>query len=207
MLCASWVHNKFWPLWWRISLSIRVQTTLFKPLSICFLPQYSTPKKVFISERDQNHDSKKEQALSITFLQYDWFIFKNERSWLAITLRDKKTRAWRVQRCLDSHRERQISQSDCEITSNWGKTQIAVTLPVYLQSVWINSLTKKGLPGFTFTDMPLSYNPLKVCTRSCRSHEKASLYGLTLNCWPLTLVSVIRSNLGGNRPGGPLCML
>ena len=27
-----------------------------EPLWICFLPQYSTPKKVFISERDQNHD-------------------------------------------------------------------------------------------------------------------------------------------------------
>ena len=51
-----------------------------EPLSISFLPQYSTPKKVFISERDQNHDSKKEQALSITFSQYDWFIFQNERS-------------------------------------------------------------------------------------------------------------------------------
>ena len=40
-------------------------------LSICFfyhnIPQYSTPKKVFIPERDQNHDTKKEQALSITF--------------------------------------------------------------------------------------------------------------------------------------------
>ena len=32
-----------------------------KPLSICFLRQYSTPKKVFISERDQNYNSKKEQ--------------------------------------------------------------------------------------------------------------------------------------------------
>ena len=32
-----------------------------EPLSICFLPQYSMPKKV-ISERDQNHDTKKEQA-------------------------------------------------------------------------------------------------------------------------------------------------
>ena len=31
------------------------------------LPQYSTLKKVFISERDQNHDTKKEQAVSITF--------------------------------------------------------------------------------------------------------------------------------------------
>ena len=45
-----------------------------EPLSICFLLQYSTPKKVFISERDQNHATKREQALTITFLQYDWFI-------------------------------------------------------------------------------------------------------------------------------------
>ena len=51
-----------------------------EPLSICFLPQYSTPKKVFISELDQNHNSRKEQALSITFSQYDWFISQNERS-------------------------------------------------------------------------------------------------------------------------------
>ena len=51
-----------------------------EPLSICFLPQYSTPKKVFISERDQNHDMKKEQALPITFSQYDWFIYQNRRS-------------------------------------------------------------------------------------------------------------------------------
>ena len=51
-----------------------------EPLSISFLPQYSKPKKVFISERDQTHDTKKEQALSITFSQYDWFISQNEGS-------------------------------------------------------------------------------------------------------------------------------
>ena len=51
-----------------------------EPLSICFLRQYSTPKKVFISERDQNHNSKKEQALSITSSQYNWFISQNECS-------------------------------------------------------------------------------------------------------------------------------
>ena len=45
-----------------------------------FLSQYSTSKKVFISVRDQNHDTKKEQALSITFSQYDWFISQNGRS-------------------------------------------------------------------------------------------------------------------------------
>ena len=64
-----------------------------EPLSSCFLPQHSTPKKLFISECDKNHDTKKEQTLSITFSQYDWFISQNERSWLAITLRDKLTRA------------------------------------------------------------------------------------------------------------------
>ena len=48
-----------------------------EPLSICFLPQYSTPKIVYISERDQNHDSKKEQALSITFSHFDWCISQN----------------------------------------------------------------------------------------------------------------------------------
>ena len=37
-------------------------------------------KKVLISQRDQNHDTKKEQALSLTFSQYDWFISQNERS-------------------------------------------------------------------------------------------------------------------------------
>ena len=66
-----------------------------EPLSISFLPQYSTPRKVFISERDENHNSKKEQALSITFSQYAWFISQNEHSWLAITLPDKLTQARR----------------------------------------------------------------------------------------------------------------
>ena len=51
-----------------------------EPLSICFLPKYSMPKKVLISEGDQAHDTKKEQALSITFSQYDWFISQNEGS-------------------------------------------------------------------------------------------------------------------------------
>ena len=97
-----------------------------EPISSCFLPQYSTAKKIFISLLDQNNDTKKEQALSITFLQHDWFISQNGRSWLAITLRDKLTRAWCVQHCLDSYRQQQISQSDCEITSNCGKKKITI---------------------------------------------------------------------------------
>ena len=56
-----------------------------------FLSQYSTPKQVFISERDLDHDTKKEQALSLTFSRYDWFVSQNGLSWLATTLRDKLT--------------------------------------------------------------------------------------------------------------------
>ena len=33
----------------------------------------STSKKIFFSERDQDRDKKKEQALSIRFSQSDWF--------------------------------------------------------------------------------------------------------------------------------------
>ena len=58
------------------------------------LPQYQiyhninakgSPKKMLFSERDQGRDTKKEQGMSITFSQSDWFIPKNERLWLAIT--------------------------------------------------------------------------------------------------------------------------
>ena len=61
-------------------LSPQIRSDNAEQLSICFLTQYSTLKKVFISERDQNHDTKKEQALSITFSQCDWFISQNKRS-------------------------------------------------------------------------------------------------------------------------------
>ena len=63
-----------------LTIVVDKSTDNAEPLLICFLPQYSTPSKVFISERDQNHDTKKEQALSITFSQYDWFISQNGRS-------------------------------------------------------------------------------------------------------------------------------
>ena len=37
----------------------------------------------FFSERDQDRDTKKEQALSITFSQSDWFILQmNVSDWL-----------------------------------------------------------------------------------------------------------------------------
>ena len=62
-------------------LSIRVQTTLNH---IRFVFYHNTnakgsPKKMLFSQRDQDRDTKKEQALSTTSSQSDWFIPKNER--------------------------------------------------------------------------------------------------------------------------------
>ena len=54
---------------------------------------------------------------------------------------DKLTRAWRVERCLDSYRQRQISQSDCEITSNCGKNYICNQ---YIE-LWISNFLKKTI--------------------------------------------------------------
>ena len=54
------------------NLVVDKSTDNAEPLSICFLPQYSTSKKVFISERDQNHDAKKEQPLSILHCVTNW---------------------------------------------------------------------------------------------------------------------------------------
>ena len=51
-----------------------------EPHSICFF-------EFFFPERYQDRDTKKAQALSITFSQSDWFIAQNERLWLAITTR------------------------------------------------------------------------------------------------------------------------
>ena len=72
--------------------SIRIQTTL-NHFRFVFLTTIFNAQAIFFSERDQNRDTKKEQALSITFSQYDWFISQNGLSRLAITLRDKLTRA------------------------------------------------------------------------------------------------------------------
>ena len=126
---SKWVHNKFWPLWWWISLSTRVQTML-NHFRFVFYHNIQC-KEVFISEHDQNHDTKKEQELSITFSQYGWFIFQNECSWLAIALRVKFRRAWHEQCCLDSYWQQQISQWDCEITSNCGKKIIGQKVNVH----------------------------------------------------------------------------
>ena len=80
---ALWVHNILTTV--LTNIFVDKSTDNAEPLSICFLLQYSTPKQVFISERDQNLDTKKEQALSIIFSPYDWFISQNGLSWLAFT--------------------------------------------------------------------------------------------------------------------------
>ena len=59
---------------------VNKRTDNAEPRLICFLPQYSMSKKRFISEHDQDHDTKKEQVLSVTVLQSDWFISQNEHS-------------------------------------------------------------------------------------------------------------------------------
>ena len=41
---ALWVHNKFWPLWWHESFSIRIHTTL-NHIKICLLSQYQRKRK------------------------------------------------------------------------------------------------------------------------------------------------------------------
>lgn len=55
---------------------------------ILFLPQYQCQKKKSLAESDQDHDTKKEQALYITILQSDWFIAQNEHFRLAIATRN-----------------------------------------------------------------------------------------------------------------------
>ena len=85
--CGLTRRNKFWPQWWRMSLSIRVQTT---PNQIRFVFYHNINiKKVFISVRE--------------------------------TWKRHCVTSWRVQRRLDSYRQK---QSDYEITSNCGKNSI-----------------------------------------------------------------------------------
>ena len=61
--------------------------------------------------------------------------------------RAEKGMAWhsREQRFLDSYRQRQISQSDCEISSNCGKKPVGKTASTSLP--WSNSLTAVSCSG------------------------------------------------------------
>ena len=114
---------------------LRVQTTL-NHFRFVFYHDIQLQRKCFFLKRDQTHDTKKEQALSITFSQYDWFISQNKRSRLATKLRDILTRAWRVQHCLDSYRQWQNSQSDDEITSNCKNSNLKKASARYRIELW-----------------------------------------------------------------------
>ena len=88
-------------------LDVDKRTDNTEPRSICFLPQYAKLKKIFILAHDRDSGTKKQQALSITLSQSDWFISQNERFNTS---------------SIYSSRQRQISQSNCEIISNSGLT-------------------------------------------------------------------------------------
>ena len=111
--------------WWKCC-ALHKSTTIFST-------------KGSVLEHDQNHETKKEQGLSITFTQYDWFISLNEGSCLAITLRDKLMRAWREHCWIDSYWQWQISQSDCEIKSNCGKKLFSCfsRVSIFIGSWWL----------------------------------------------------------------------
>ena len=57
-----------------VPLNIDKRTDNTEPRSICFLPQYAELKKIFILAHDQDNGTKKQQGLSITLSQSDWFI-------------------------------------------------------------------------------------------------------------------------------------
>ena len=74
-----------------------------KPHSIWFLPQYQRQRKWFFRERKQDRDTKKEQALYITFSQSDWSIAQDERFWLVITTRN------------DYHKNSELSEATAKL--------------------------------------------------------------------------------------------
>ena len=84
-------------VWWRVSLSIRVQTTI------------STSKKMF------------------SFQSASW--------------KRHCVTHWRDQRCLDSCRQRQISQSDCKINCNCGKSDFKQTLFTPVNSILLDLIS------------------------------------------------------------------
>ena len=84
------------------SLSIRVQTTL-NHIWFVFYPNFNVKESVFFSEAARSSASWK---------------------WHYVT-------HWRVQPCLYYYRQRQINQSDCEISGNCGKKQNGKRHSVY----------------------------------------------------------------------------
>ena len=145
-----WTHSAapresttFWPLWWRISLSIRDNA---KPHLICFLPQYQRQRKC-------------------SFFQ-------------SVT---KSVTYWRQQRCLDSYRQRQISQSVCEISSNWGKIRILLIEKLLPPSfVW----TPISRPSFVKSGLVLKA-VLKGLSKNPTPVMDSQKLNLKTQCFPI----------------------
>ena len=165
---ARWVRNKFWPLWWRVSLSIRVHTTLnhirfvfyhnikhneinrgswkqrlgFESVRAALCKWAACTRQTFLLKpfalicRNNTRNnvwktSNEAYSLSIRvqttinyisicfFTTISTFFFKcfsSGAGWerYCVTY-------WREQRGMNSYLPRQISQPDCEISSNCGK--------------------------------------------------------------------------------------
>ena len=47
-LKRKWFHNRFWPLWWSVSLSISVQTTLNHIRFVFFITISKITKEIFV---------------------------------------------------------------------------------------------------------------------------------------------------------------
>ena len=74
-------------------INVDKSTDNAEPHLICCLPQYAPLNEIFILGNDQDSDTNKDQALSITFSQSDCFISQNEGFLLAMQLRVTLTQA------------------------------------------------------------------------------------------------------------------
>ena len=98
-------------------------------LSLCHDRGHALKKILFdVDIVDESTDHAKPHFdLFFTTISASKKMYFSERE-LKKALRD----TWRVQRCLDSYRQRQISQSDCEISSNCGKNHIRLSCELAL---------------------------------------------------------------------------
>ena len=168
---AEWVRNKFWPLWWRVSLSIRVYTTLnqirfvfyhnikhneinfcldswkqrlgFESAWAALCKWAACTRQTFLlkpfalicrNNAKKNVWKKSNEAywsirvqttinhISICFFYHNINVKENvflqSASWKRYCVTYWRARE---QRGMDSYLPPQISQSDCEISSNCGK--------------------------------------------------------------------------------------
>ena len=97
----------FWPLWWRISLSVRVHTTL-KHFRFVFYHNIKRQRKcLFQSVTKTMTQRKSKPCLQRSRNMIGLFTKMSVPGWLLRCVTN-----WREQRCLDSYRQRQIRLRD-----------------------------------------------------------------------------------------------